>query len=79
MYNICMMKNITFSVNEETIQQARRRAMSENTSLNKLFREWLERYASQPLALENYQALMERLDQVQAGRSFSRDEMNERH
>lgn len=73
-----MMKNITLSANEETIQQARRRAMSENTSLNKLFREWLERYAVQPLASEKYEELLERLDQVQAGRSFSREEMNER-
>lgn len=52
--------------------------MRENTSLNKLFREWLERYAAQPLASENYQELMQRLDQVQAGGSFSREEMNER-
>lgn len=73
-----MMKNITFSAKEETVQQARRRAMSENTSLNKLFQEWLERYAAQPLAAEEYQALMERLEHVQAGRSFSREEMNER-
>lgn len=73
-----MMKNITFSAKEETVQQARRRAMSENTSLNKLFQEWLERYAARPLAAEEYQALMERLEHVQAGRSFSREEMNER-
>ncbi len=73
-----MMKNITLSANEETIQQARRRAMSEGVSLNKLFREWLERYAAQPLASEQYQELMKRLERVHAGRSFSREEMNER-
>ncbi len=73
-----MMKNITFTAKEETVLQARRRAVSENTSLNKLFREWLERYAAEPLASENYQALMERLEEVQAGGHFSREEMNER-
>ena len=73
-----MMKNITLSVEESVIAQARRRAAAENTTLNELFRTWLERYVSQPLAAQQYEALMNRLDYVEAGRKFTREEMNER-
>lgn len=73
-----MMKNITLSVEESVIAQARRRAASENTTLNELFRTWLERYISQPLAVQQYDELMSRLDYAQAGRKFTREEMNER-
>lgn len=73
-----MLKNITLSADEGLIQQARRRAASENTTLNELFREWLARYVTQPLASDQYTALMERLNHVEAGRAFSREEMNER-
>lgn len=73
-----MMKNITFSADEALIQQARRRAASENTTLNELFREWLARYVTQPVASEQYANLMTGLEHVQAGRHFSREEMNER-
>ena len=66
------------SANESLIQQARRRAAEENTTLNSLFREWLERYAEQPTASGRYHELMERLAHVQAGGTFSREEMNER-
>ena len=72
------MKNITLSADESLIQEARRRATSENTSLNELFREWLARYVSQPQAADRYFELMDRLDHVKAGGSFTRDEMNER-
>lgn len=73
-----MMKNITLSVDEAIIVQARRRAAAENTTLNELFRTWLERYVAQPLAAEQYETLMQRLDYVEAGRKFTREEMNER-
>lgn len=73
-----MMKNITFSADDILIQQARRRAVAENTTLNELFRCWLEQYAAQPAAADQYASLMERLRHVQAGRKFSREEMNER-
>ena len=39
------MKNITFSADEHLIEAARRRASSENTTLNEQFRLWLESYA----------------------------------
>lgn len=74
-----MLKNITLSADEALIQQARRRAAAENTTLNELFREWLARYVAQPLASDQYMALMDRLNHVEAGRTFSREEMNERY
>jgi hypothetical protein len=73
-----MMKNITLSADETLIQQARRRAALERTTLNELFRAWLGRYVAQPSASEQYEALMVRLDHVRSDRSFSREEMNER-
>ena len=79
MYNsIAMNKNITFTANDNLIQQARRRAMEDNTSLNRLFRQWLRQYISQPTAADQFEMLMNRLGHVQAGRVFSREEMNER-
>lgn len=73
-----MNRNITLTADETLIHQARRRAISENTSLNELFREWLTRYVAQVSAADRYVALMEQLQDVNAGRSYSREEMNER-
>lgn len=73
-----MMKNITLSADETLIEQARKRAVVENTTLNTLFRAWLTRYTSQPAAADQYEQLMARLESVQPGRKFSREEMNER-
>lgn len=72
------MRNITLSADDVLIEEARRRAARENTSLNELFREWLARYVAQPYAAEQYGALMDRLAHVNAGATFTRDEMNER-
>jgi hypothetical protein len=72
------MKNITFSADDALIEQARRQAMLENTTLNELFRTWLERYVAQPAAAESYAALMAEMAHVRAGGRFSREEMNER-
>ena len=46
--------------------------------LNATFREWLEQFTAQTGGALEFDALMKRLKHVQAGRSFSRDEMNER-
>ena len=73
-----MMKNITLSADDAMIQQARRRATAENTTLNELFRTWLERYVAQPSTAQSYDDLMARLDHINATRKFSREEMNER-
>lgn len=73
-----MVKNITLSADDSLIQLARRRASAENVTLNELFRRWLEQYVAQTMAPDQYMALMDRLDHVQAERKFSREEMNER-
>lgn len=73
-----MNKNITLSADEALIRQARRRAMQENRTLNELFRQWLTSYVAQPQASAQFDALMKRFDHVQAGGSFTREEMNER-
>ena len=73
-----MLKNITFSADEAMIRAARRRAADENTTLNDLFRQWLEQYVVEIAAGERYEALMNQLSHVNTGRKFSREELNER-
>jgi hypothetical protein len=71
-------KNITFSADESLIEQARGVAKSEHKTLNAAFREWLEQYSARSGRAAAYDALMRRLSDVQPGRHFTRDEMNER-
>ena len=73
-----MKRNITLSAEEAVIRQARRLASAESRTLNELFRQWLEQYVQRPACAGGYDALMERLDYARAGRSYSREEMNER-
>jgi hypothetical protein len=63
------MKNVTLSADEDLI---------EHKTLNIAFREWLEQYASRAGSVQEFDSLMKRLEHVNAGRHFSRDEMNER-
>jgi hypothetical protein len=72
------MKNITFSADEDLIEQARIVARSRRKTLNQAFREWLVQFASQSGDVQEFDALMRRLRHVRAGRHFTRDEMNER-
>lgn len=77
------MKNITLSADERLIDEARRRAQQRHTTLNAEFRRWLEQYAtgddSGKKRVENYRSLMDDLaGVVSGGRTFSRDELNER-
>lgn len=73
-----MLKNITFSAEEDLIRRARERAASERTTLNDEFRRWLEKYAERPVSAEAFSELMDRFAYVRPGRSFHRAEMNER-
>ena len=73
-----MLKNITFSAEEELISRARERAAAERTTLNDEFRQWLEKYVERPKTAEAFADLMNRFEYIQSGRSFGRDEMNER-
>ncbi len=74
------MKNITLSADETLIENARRRAAAENTTLNAVFRQWLAGYAGQrqqaERAIDTIKALQEVIDT--SGRKFNREEMNER-
>ncbi|MGA8101926.1 MAG: hypothetical protein WB869_07230 [Candidatus Acidiferrales bacterium] len=72
------MKNITPSADEQLIEQARLLAKSQHKTLNAMFREGLEKFTAQSGGAQEFDALMKRLRHAQAGRCFSRDEMNER-
>lgn len=73
-----MTKNITLSADETLIERAKEKARQENTSLNKLFREWVTKYISRENIDIEFDNLMQSLQDVRPGRKFSRDEMNER-
>ena len=71
------MKNIRLRAEERLIEQARQVARSQHKTLNTVFREWLIQLTSQTEGTQ-VESLMEGLRHVQAGRHFSRDEMNQR-
>jgi hypothetical protein len=72
------MKNVTFSADEDLIEQARLVARSQHKTLNAAFREWLVQFSRQSGNGQEFSSLMKRLRHVKAGRHFTRDEMNER-
>ena len=72
------MKNITLSAEESLIEQARKTAADQNTTLNAAFREWLQQYSGRQRWLQEYDALMERTKYFKVDRKYTRDEMNER-
>lgn len=73
------MRNVTISADEAVLRQARNRARAEHRTLNELVREWMAQYIAQPAAGDTYDALMQRMSHVAAGRRFSREELHERH
>jgi len=73
-----LMKNVTLSADENLIERARMIARSRETTLNDEFRAWLANYTEAGHGVEGFDALMQRLNYVNAGRHFTRDEMNER-
>ena len=74
------MKNITLSADENLIEAARRRAASEQTTLNAKFRLWLADYVGRERQAERAMEVMRELrgKLSTGGRKFTRDEMNER-
>lgn len=70
-------KNITLSAEEELIHLARVKALSEKKTLNSYFREWLSRFVGKNSNVD-YSKLMQYLSHVQAGKHFTRDELNAR-
>ncbi len=72
------MKNITLSADDDLIEQARLVARAQRKTLNAAFREWLLQFTAQAGNGHEVDALMRRFRHVDAGRRFTRDEMNER-
>jgi hypothetical protein len=72
------MKNITFSADEDLIERARSIARAQRRTLNETFREWLMQFTQSAGDAQGFDSLMTRSQHVDAGRRFSRDEMNER-
>jgi hypothetical protein len=73
--------NVTLSVDEEVIREARRHAEALGTSVNQLVREYLERLAGKSDPAANA-AEFERLSRLAQGDSrgwkFNREELHER-
>ena len=76
------MKNITFSANEETIQKARLVAAKKQSTLNQMFREWLEGLNNNKSNNEDvctkFNELWKQTSYFQVGKKLTREEMNER-
>ncbi|MBN1850130.1 MAG: hypothetical protein JW932_16270 [Deltaproteobacteria bacterium] len=73
-----MLKNITLSADEHLIRKARKKAKSEHSTLNALFRLWLEKYTNLGFNSNDYEALMEKLNYAKPNKHYTREEMNER-
>ncbi len=71
-------KNITLSADEHLIERARQAAQARHTTLNAAFRQWLQEFTAQQSTMQEYDALMERLNYIRVGRKYTREEMNER-
>ena len=76
------MTNLTISVDEQTLKEARMRALSEGISVNALLREYLEKYTGRN---KQYQQATQEILKIakcstakSAGRHWSRDELYER-
>jgi hypothetical protein len=73
------MKNITLSADDRLIEEARARALRENTTLNAQFRRWLESYVGRREQADRAMRTIEELRKVVKLRGpYTRDEMNER-
>ena len=73
--------NLTLSVDERLVEEARKVADSMGTSLNQLIRDYLEEITAQPTAAQ-FMAELQRLSTEGKGNSrgwkFNRDEIHER-
>ena len=75
------MRNITLSAADALIDRAREKARAQGVTLNDEFRKWLASYVegqNGAEAVARFRAVLQAMPQVDAGRSFSRDELNER-
>jgi len=74
------MRNVTLSAKEEVIERARAVARGQHTTLNQMFRDWLEMVNHGAKRSRGYLVLMQRIgEKVSVGsRKFTREEMNGR-
>ena len=81
MYTYYVVVNVTLSIDEELIQQARRRAEAMGTSVNQLVREYLEQLVGKTDP-DGDAAEFERLSRLAQGDArgwkFNREELHER-
>ena len=73
-----MLKNITLSAEEHLIEEARKKAKLNNTTLNELFRHWLAGYSREKDLADKLDLFLAKTEYVSSGGSFTRDELNER-
>ena len=73
-----MLQNITLSAEKVLIERARQRAEAQKTTLNAEFRRWLAQYSEYPQTAADLAMIMDQLNYARAGKTFTRDEMNER-
>jgi acetate kinase len=74
------MRNITLSASEEVIERARSVAREHHTTLNQMFRDWLQTIDHGTKRIGGYRGMMQRVGARVAvgGHKFTREEMNER-
>ena len=78
MYTI-VVRNITFSAEDQLIDQARAVAARNRRSLNDEFRDWLAKYAEEGRKAElSFREVVTQMNDVKVTRKYSREEMNER-
>ena len=73
-----MLQNITLTAEKELIERARQRAQAQNTTINSEFRRWLAQYADNTETAADLANLMKQFNYAKPGKSFTRDESNER-
>lgn len=72
------MKNITLSADEHVIELAREEARKRKTTLNALFREWINDLAARDERHLNIHRIFQQMKEFDSGGPFTRDQMNER-
>ncbi|MBI3328033.1 MAG: hypothetical protein HYZ81_15200 [Nitrospinae bacterium] len=76
------MANLTISVDDDVLKQARLKAIAQGTSVNAVLREYLEVYAGvktkREKAVKDLLQLAERVTSGRGGHRWTRDELHER-
>ena len=76
------MANLTISVDDDVLKQARLKAIEQGTSVNALLREYLEAYAGvkarQEEAIKDLLRISESATSGRGGHRWTRDELHER-